>query len=263
MPMTLKEWNEGRKPVTEKTEREQEYANNIFSKKADKTLTFEEIQNRFNQNLKKSSRKIRPYPIDLDAAKRLVFDGIKNELLGMGKIPIWDSFNKKIIPILIAFFTGNRPQGTDVFGESIDPKKGILLCGETEKGKSFLFKIFQKFVYALDYEQRKFKIVNMNEVEFQIKSVQNIKPIGKYLSGVWCFDDLGVEKDLTLYNNKVKITDEIIQIRYESFQNNGILTHGTTNQTPADLKKNYDERTFSRMKEMFNILYLGGEDKRK
>ena len=77
-------------------------------------------------------------------------------------------------------------------------------------------------------------------------------------------DDLGLEnKDVNHYGNNINLLDEVLQARYELFQRYNIKTHCTTNLSSNNIIKMYAPRTVSRLREMFNIVILPGEDMRK
>lgn len=237
------------------TEFKGEAAERVREMKSEKSLTYQDIEKRFLTNLRRQQRSLKRSVIDYSAAKRLVFDGITTVLKEHKKKPIWDDSNRIVLPKLIRYFIGD-PES------ELELHKGIFLMGEVETGKTFLMKVMMNLVNALNYEPRKFKFASTVQLQFDVMKSQSVAPLEKYTTGIYCFDDLGVETDTMLYGNEIKLFDSIIQIRYDSFQNYGLTTHATSNISREKLNEVYDQQTVSRMNQMFNFVYLGGKPKR-
>ena len=73
-------------------------------------------------------------------------------------------------------------------------------------------------------------------------------------SGVFCFDDMGVEPIGRHYGKDCNVIGEILLSRYELFLQTPLKTHGTTNLNADELEEKYGERVRSRMRELFNLI---------
>lgn len=71
-------------------------------------------------------------------------------------------------------------------------------------------------------------------------------------------DDIGAENIVSNYGNTVNVVGEFIIRRYDT----KIKTFTTTNLDPKTLKSFYGDRVYSRMREMFNFIAVGGGDRR-
>lgn len=149
----------------------------------------------------------------------------------------------------------------------LDLEKGILLYGGVGTGKTTLFRIFKRLADALDIKEgynRAFAVEKTNHIVLDVRERPNEVNISKYFNGNICFDDLGQEaSDAKVYGNTVSVMGDILFNRYDRFQNNGILTHATTNLSEKELADKYGERIHSRAVEMFNWIQFDGKDLRK
>jgi len=173
---------------------------------------------------------------------------------------------------LCYYFTGDKhfesmtPEGRRPWNLN----KGLLLCGGVGTGKTTLLKVFNL------NKRRAFKIVSCKHIAAKYADVGN-DAITEH-SGHWhvptsrdyfyqnkigiCFDDLGDEDSRKNFGNQANVMADIIQNRYDS----GVpyhFTHITTNLTMDEIESFYGTRVRSRIREMFNIIQLDGEDRRK
>ena len=77
-----------------------------------------------------------------------------------------------------------------------------------------------------------------------------------------CIEDLGTEHEKNNFGNKANVVGNILELRYEK-KLYGTILHGTTNLTVKQIQEFYGNRALSRMREMFNYIVVGGEDRRK
>jgi len=75
-------------------------------------------------------------------------------------------------------------------------------------------------------------------------------------------DDLGSEKEVKSYSNKLPIED-LIYRRYNMWQRHGVRTHITTNLTSAQITERYGARVTDRLKEMMVFVVETGKSLRK
>lgn len=71
-------------------------------------------------------------------------------------------------------------------------------------------------------------------------------------------DDVGEEPQVKYYGNGYPIIAQLLKYRYEK----RLITHITSNKSPAELGTLYGEGVKDRLKEMFNFFWWGGQSKR-
>ncbi|ROL61338.1 hypothetical protein D9V86_06285 [Bacteroidetes/Chlorobi group bacterium ChocPot_Mid] len=143
--------------------------------------------------------------------------------------------------------------------------KGIILGGAVGCGKTLLMNIFRRILiidqpetpmicYSTDIIKR--KLIRNNE------SLEELLP--EYMPIF--IDDIAKTNGLiSIYGNVQDYETEIFELRYLHYTKNNrhTKTHFTTNLSLDDLKVRFDERVYTRMREMFNYVYLPGESRRK
>lgn len=164
---------------------------------------------------------------------------------------------------------------------NLDRKKGLLIVGPTGTGKSTLFMTFQKIIedaqpgYFLKmqgcreikdlWKTKDWKIIN------QLKGRNENRQITNPVKMELVLDDLGMDVPFKDFGTEVDLTGDILEARYNIFRDHGIRTHATTNLSTAlkidgkvinEIEARYGTRVYSRIREMFNILVLGGPDRR-
>jgi predicted ATPase len=174
---------------------------------------------------------------------------------------------KKLLKELLLYFTGNSD-----FNGSLS--KGILLTGSVGSGKTlFLEKVFKTYTSEQlqnnSYIPFNFKDLAENYKTEGDKAFNPIKAnkhesLNRMVVSPVLIDDLGAgDYILGNFGNKINLIDKVIDVRYLVFSRFRKLTHATTNLYVSDFKKAVDERTVSRMAEMFNIIELQDSDFRK
>ena len=155
---------------------------------------------------------------------------------------------------LISYFL-NDEITTEQFG--IDLTKGILLSGPVGCGKTTLMTLM-KYVTK---PNNKFYIKTCRDISFEfIKDGYEI--IHRYSRGNYsqsdyknyCFDDLGVEKNLKYFGNECNVMAEIILSRYDLFVSKKIQTHITSNLSASEIEIAYGNRVRSRLRGMLNLI---------
>ena len=184
------------------------------------------------------------------------------------KIDYGDSFHFQQQDIsnitkLAAYFL-NDEIITSKFG--IDLTKGILLCGPVGCGKTTLMTLMK----YIAHKENKFYVKTCRDISFEfIKEGDEI--IHRYSRSSnseaqyknYCFDDLGVEKNLKYYGNECNVMAEIILSRYDLFVSKKIQTHITSNLSASEIEAAYGNRVRSRLRGMLNLISFDRHTKDK
>ncbi len=174
--------------------------------------------------------------------------------------------DKGICEILAMYFTDDAR--FEAAGYSLD--KGVLLMGNVGVGKTELMKFFQK------NKKQCFKVVPCNEVADDYSTYKNdiaevySTPISKAMNDAdvffqrqigFCFDDLGTEEIKNDFGNKKNVMADILMSVYNKKDFTKFFI--TTNLSSEEIEAKYGTRIKSRLREMFNVFKIDGEDKRK
>jgi hypothetical protein len=149
-----------------------------------------------------------------------------------------------------SFIDPPSDQTLDNWHEAIEkfkiPGKGIMLFGVSGVGKTTLMRFLQMAAMGNYLDKRKsFDKVKVIDLIGSFRTM-GAKVLDHYkLSDTAktniCFDDLGRDKGgRLLYGDKVDIMGDIIDLRYDSFIEKGLITHFTTYFDDDELKKMYD-----------------------
>lgn len=143
--------------------------------------------------------------------------------------------------------------------EGIDLNKGIMLRGPIGCGKTSAMNIMRSFCL----EAFKPIITPCREIclNFSQKGYEVITHFGRQsfypytnLPRIYCFDDLGLESQVSYWGNNCNVMGEILLSRYDLFISHKMITHVTTNLNSEELEQAYGNRIRSRMREMFNVI---------
>ena len=139
----------------------------------------------------------------------------------------------------------------------IDLKKGILLSGPAGCGKTALFYLIQSFFKS----KYSYLIVPCRNISHEFGHI-GFEALNHYKSKsalqskitIFCFDGLGSEQQINHYGNECNVMAEIILSRYESFIENGTLTHVTTSLVIPKIEEGYGADLKTKMLRMFNVI---------
>lgn len=170
-----------------------------------------------------------------------------------------DESNKYIISNLFNYFN-------DIPGE-YDLNKGLWLYGDVGTGKSSLMKVFSEYMKVWF---NGFKIHICDKVSNEYAMSGSLDEFTYNENGyigypVWmCFDELGRETiPANHFGTKLNVMQHILHIRYSLWQSTRLKTFVTTNSGPKNIEENYGDFIRDRTREMFNIIFMGGESRRK
>ena len=155
----------------------------------------------------------------------------------------------------------------------LDPSKGLLLWGPIGTGKSTLLKGLQRYYakinrycYGCNKSELGFKLTSAVEISL-LYTKSGMDGISKLIDrenmGNLAIDEIGKEpQDSKHFGTSINVIQTLLQLRYEVRQE--YVTHGTTNLDPnTDFIDVYDSYIADRAKEMFNIIHIKGESRRK
>jgi hypothetical protein len=188
---------------------------------------------------------------------------------------VLDEHNTPAVQTLIYYFCSSND--FNLINDKYSLKKSILLRSSKKgTGKTILMKLFAHSEIWKD--KVRFNSYNILKVQPCRKVVSEYRKFGesiydkycemisdKKILNTWVFDELGRE-DLTVnsYGNKTNVMEKIMADRYDLFIDHGVKTHLTTNITDKkDIETRYGDYITSRMREMYNIIDLQGEDRRR
>lgn len=177
-----------------------------------------------------------------------------------------DEHNEEVFKQLCQYFTDNPAFEKD----GLSLKKGIMLCGPVGTGKTTMMSLFT------GNQKQSFTVISCRKMADQFKTG------GEELLHIWsrplstpssadnfyqkqlgtCFDDLGTEGIKKNFGDTVNVMQDLILNRYDNSSTPHYFTHLTTNLTAEEIGEFYGKRARSRMREMFNLITLSGEDRR-
>lgn len=135
-------------------------------------------------------------------------------------------------------------------------EKGILLCGKTGSGKTFIFEILNKILYA-PFDKRRIVVKHVSNIVSKYEA-QGDDALYQENNINICFDELGREKNPAKhYGSDCDVMQSVIAHRYNLFKKENKLTFFTSNYSKNDLRERYGDHSYSRLIEMTEIINLG------
>lgn len=151
---------------------------------------------------------------------------------------------------------------------AIELHKGIMLAGGVGCGKTSLMNIVRHILS----ESVRHRMKPCREIAFDyardgyetlmIYGKQSFQPISLKPINL-CFDDLGLEPDVSYYGNACNTMQQILLTRYDYYIHTHMLTHVTTNLNSTDIEERYGKRVRSRCREMFNLISFPADSPEK
>jgi hypothetical protein len=151
---------------------------------------------------------------------------------------------------VLCFFLSRDPRFEKDLGYSL--KKGLLIRGVSGLGKTFLAECVSA------NELNPITIINLKEIEKAVKQDGDFEPRAKK---ILYLDDVGTEEvPINYYGTKVNWFKSFIELYYMKQPFNRLIV--STNISPDEIEERYTHRVRSRMREMFNVVDVTGEDLR-
>lgn len=154
-----------------------------------------------------------------------------------------------------------------------DPRKGILLWGDIGTGKTTIIKGLQRYLavinqlcYGSNNRSICIEIKSAAEISLRYAS-EGMRALERWTErdqiGHLAIDEIGREEISTHFGTTCNTIQTLLQLRYE--QRHSVLTLGTTNidMTTDEFTKRYGSYIQDRVKEMFNVIRVGGDSRRK
>lgn len=150
-------------------------------------------------------------------------------------------------------------------GLEVNPMRGLWLAGNPGTGKSTLLRAVRNFcaIYADERSPnlprhmlwRHAKDIASGYEEDGARYLTELCEVDTLI-----IDDLGTEPLATMrYGNSLNVVEELLSRRYDR----GKMTMVTTNLKMDQVKKDYRERIYDRVREMFNVIEFIGPSHRK
>jgi DNA replication protein DnaC len=151
-------------------------------------------------------------------------------------------------------------------------RKGILLSGSVGCGKTTIMRAFTRNPLA-SYIVKSVRQIASEYAQKEVGESALYRYSGAYYPlnmnnefkcDVWgiCFDDLGTEDIKRHFGNEANVMEQVLLNRYDQIASLPYRTHVTTNLDSESIGEFYGERVRSRMREMFNIIEVPGNDLR-
>ena len=175
----------------------------------------------------------------------------------------YNEYNRSVIVNLLYYINGQQKSG------GYDINKGVMLCGNVGVGKSLIFKILHAYCYATK-NPNAYRIESMESLKIHYKKKNSFDYFNEYKRSLkkkginLCINEFGYDIDEAIYG--VKFTESFksfFMTRYELFGSDDLMLHATTNMNATEFKNQFDPPMYDRLKEMFNIIPLGGKSYRK
>lgn len=191
-----------------------------------------------------------------------------------------DKDNEKVIHLLCLYYSGDERFNSETWTYSngqvmnLSLKKGIgLISSKKGTGKSILTNLFQQNKYRpfLKIETKNVAAMYQKDGDKAIDIHSELIHIAPnpdfyfYQDIGICFDDLGFELPKNNWGSKSDVMADVLFAIYRKNQLIGDYSwfYFTSNLSGKDFEERYDDRIRDRMREMFNVITIHGESRRK
>ena len=167
-----------------------------------------------------------------------------------------DDNNKQVINNLVYYFVGDHSFPGNL-------SNGLLMIGGLGTGKTTLLKIFGEILRGFKIPNWTLRTIKCVEI-VELWETSGWDRLEKFKKGIWCFDDLGEENlEAHHYGSQHNVMGKILSDRYEKWQDTGLITHISTNYTPALLESKYGDRVTDRIIHMSNAILFDKQINRR
>lgn len=155
---------------------------------------------------------------------------------------------------------------TDLFCE---PGKGLALFGNSGVGKTTIMRFLNMAAESNYIKGKQFSKISVKKIISLFKTsgfdVFDELKLNECHGENICMDDIGRDKGMRIqYGDKINIIGDIIESRYDSYIDKGLITHFTSNYGEEELRAMYDEPRrpviWSRICEMTNFFVVEGKN---
>lgn len=162
--------------------------------------------------------------------------------------------NRLFIAALCYFFSEDERFETEL-GYSF--AKGLLVRGTAGVGKTFIPTCLS------ENEIHPVRVIDVFEINQAITDDGSYKLVFQNGKEIICIDDVGAERPVVLYGNKIQWFKEFIETSYARNKNIFRRIIVTTNFNASDFTEVYGNRVRDRMREVFNVIDITGDSMRK
>ncbi len=212
-------------------------------------ITIENLEQQLKKEKEKANSRRVFIRIDADLFRRIFVLNTNIELAKRNRDTefVIDEMNKEVINQLYWYAVGGEKFNGDL-------KKGIMLVGNLGTGKTL---IMSAFLNTVEYASN--KIITRFHAKEVVSKLKEQEP-DYYKTRPLFIDDIGKEPNIINdYGTKLAPISDLFALRYDF----GAWTFITTNHGGEELLEKYGGSTVDRFKEMFNIIKLNGNSRRK
>lgn len=237
------------------TDKQREYMKKVAEVPAVKSQSFDQCLKNAKDAIESRRRYIQPCDMSFEEAKYIFWKIFKEGIEKSAKDFVIDGNLIEVLPELIKYHINDESGALPLL-------KGIYLYGGVGIGKTNIIRSLQSFCNAILF--KKFSVVNIPDLAYQIKVKKDYSVLEKYDTGRWCFDDLGADSTVSTYGNSDDISKMLISNWYEHQHRQNIALLATGNEAPDIIFERYNDNRFAdRFTELFTPVLLTGKSKRK
>jgi len=188
------------------------------------------------------------------------------------KIFTVDDYNRDILRFLTYYFNNCRKAEEMFPGKDFKNYKNLMLCGTVGVGKTMLMQVFADYLKLIGnpntFENLSVtQMINYYKIHNHLDRYTFNENESKTFSGSpinICLNDVGLQTHLHFgTDTKILVTD-FFHARNEIWVQYGKFAHITTNLTPSEIKKYFNDehgRIADRFK-TYNVIHLKGKTRR-